>query len=131
MKYRHILLIDDDEDDGEIFVTALQVVSETVLCTVLHDAAEALDKLSGKKISPDVIFLDLNMPGMNGQQFLSEMKKGEALQSMPVIIFSTSSHPATVSITKSLGAQDFITKPNDFDALVAILRSFICGSPVK
>lgn len=130
MKYRKILLIDDDEEDGEIFVTALKEVSETVTCTVLYDAQQALDKLSSKVISPDVIFLDLNMPGMNGQQFLLAVKKEAALQTIPVIIFSTTTHLPTIQITKEFGAQDFITKPNNFDDLVNILTSFLQKNPV-
>ncbi|MDQ6608671.1 MAG: response regulator [Bacteroidota bacterium] len=131
MTYQDILLIDDDEEDGEIFLTALKAVSDTVTCTVLNNARQALDKLSSKAIRPDVIFLDLNMPGMNGQQFLLAVKKVIALQTIPVIIFSTTSHLATIQITKELGAQDFITKPNNFDDLVAILKLFLHKNAVE
>ncbi|MBC7827892.1 MAG: response regulator [Chitinophagaceae bacterium] len=125
MKYRHILLIDDDEDDGEIFVAALKVASAAVAYTVLDDATEALDQLSSKEIIPDVIFLDLNMPIMNGQQFLLEVKKNQGLQNIPVVIFSTTSHSPTIQLTKEFGAQDFITKPNNFDELVHVLKNFL------
>ncbi len=131
MKYQDILLIDDDEDDGEIFLTALKAVSDTVMCTIFNDGRKALDKLSSKIISPDVIFLDLNMPGMNGQQFLVAVKNEPTLQTIPVIIFSTTSHQATIQLTKELGAQDFITKPNNFDDLVSILTSFLHTNAVE
>lgn len=125
MGYKNILLIDDDEDDQEIFVNALQEISTSVLYSANNDAQQALHDLIAKKINPDVIFLDLNMPIMNGQQFLIEIKKIENLKHIPVIIFSTTSHIPTIQISKELGAHDFITKPNNFDSLINILKPLI------
>lgn len=125
MKYQNLLLVDDDEDDGEIFIAALKAVSGAVAYTVLTDATEALNQLSSKEIIPDVIFLDLNMPVMNGQQFLFEVKKNQRLQNIPVVIFSTTSHFPTIQLIKESGAHDFITKPNNFDELVYVLKNFL------
>jgi CheY-like chemotaxis protein len=121
MAYKNILLVDDDMDDQEIFLTAVSQLSDMVDCTALSDATDALHKLGTGDIEPDVIFLDLNMPVMNGQQFLTAIKKNTTLSAIPVIIFSTSSDPATIALTRQLGASDFITKPSTFDALVAAL----------
>jgi CheY-like chemotaxis protein len=120
--FTNLLLIDDDEDDHEIFLTAAAEVSPTIRCVAMFDAAEALQKLVARALRPEVIFLDLNMPGMNGQQFLTEIKKDVALRSLPVIIFSTSSQPRTIEAMKALGAHDFITKPGLFDELVHVLK---------
>ena len=125
MTYRNILLIDDDGDDHEIFMAALAKVSLDVKCIGYTNASKALHDLETGKITPDVIFLDLNMPIMNGQQFLVEIKKRLGLCDIPVVIFSTSSHPGTIQLTKELGAMDFITKPNKFDELIHILRTFL------
>ena len=125
MKYKNLLLIDDDEDDQDIFLTALANVSSDINCIFINSAHVALQKLINKELQPDIIFLDLNMPIMNGQQFLVEIKKIEVLKDIPVIIFSTSSHLITIQITKDLGAFDFITKPNKFDDLVSILRAVL------
>lgn len=125
MSYQHLLLIDDDDDDQEIFITALEKVSQSVNCITFNNAKEALEALIKKEIEPDVIFLDLNMPLMNGQQFLVEIKKIEALKKIPVIIFSTSSHSGTIELTKELGAHDFITKPDKFDDLINLLKPLI------
>jgi CheY-like chemotaxis protein len=125
MGYKKILLIDDDEDDQEIFLTAVEELSATVECIAMSDASQALAQLASKDLEPEVIFIDLNMPVMNGQQFLIEIKKKEELRSIPVIIFSTSSHPATIELTKEFGAHDFITKPDNFDRLVTILKPLI------
>ncbi len=125
MAYKNILLIDDDEDDQEIFLTAVEQVSKSTHCIALNGASEALNKLEKKELQPDVIFLDLNMPVMSGQQFLMEIKKNQALKEIPVIIFSTSSHQPTIQLTKTLGAFDFITKPGKYDELVKILTPLI------
>ena len=125
MKYKNILLIDDDTDDQDIFLTAVSEISDDVKCLALGNAAEALLQLESKDIFPDAIFLDLNMPVMSGQQFLIEIKKRTQLKNIPVIIFSTSSHYNTIKIMKDLGAHDFITKPNKFDLLVEILKPFL------
>lgn len=125
MTYKHILLIDDDEDDQEIFLVALGKVDKAVRCTPMDDAREALEMLKTTKISPDLIFLDLNLPVMNGQQFLSEIKKVETLWSIPVFILSTSSHLVTIELTKELGAEAFYTKPGNFQDLISIIRSVL------
>jgi len=125
MQYQNILLIDDDLEDQEIFNSALDEVSEELQCTALTNAKEALDQLNRKELTPDVIFLDLNMPLMTGQEFLKEIKRVDHLQSIPVIIFTTSSNAATIEQTKVLGASDFITKPSKFDLLVTILRTIL------
>lgn len=125
MKYEKILLIDDDIDDQEIFLTALNAIPEKITCDVRNNALTALQHLTAQQITPDLIFLDLNMPIMNGQQFLKEIKANDGLKHIPVIIFSTSSYIATVKETMDLGAHKFITKPNRFNELVAIVKSII------
>jgi len=123
MAYKHILLIDDDVEDQEIFKAALTIVSADIQCTSFTNAQDALDKLH--RINPDVIFLDLNMPIMSGQEFLTAMKNREHIQHIPVIIFSTSSNTGTIQQTKQLGATDFITKPDRFDKLIDLLKPII------
>lgn len=125
MRFKNLLLIDDDEEDQEIFMTATSSISNSIECVAVSDASKALQRLSVKELNPDVIFLDLNMPVMNGQQFLAEIKKRDSLRDIPVIIFSTSSQPSTIQAMKNLGAHDFITKPGLFDELVSILKPIL------
>jgi CheY-like chemotaxis protein len=125
MAYKNLLLIDDDEDDQEIFLTALEKVNQSIHCIALDSAVEAMQKLENGQINPDLIFLDLNMPIMNGQQFLVEIKKEESLKNIPVIILSTSSHKATIELTKELGAIDFFSKPDKFEDYISLLSSVI------
>lgn len=123
MLYRNILLIDDDEDDHEIFLSALENVSDSVNCVTLSNAVIALKKLTSNELQADLIFLDLNMPLMNGQEFLAEIKSRQDLQEIPVIMLSTSASHSTAQQSKDLGAADFITKPDSYDELVRILKT--------
>jgi CheY-like chemotaxis protein len=128
MRYRNILLVDDDEEDQEIFNAALTIASGEANCMAVTNAIEAFDKLARKELEPDVIFLDVNMPLMNGLELLKKIKSTEHLNTIHVIMFSTSSNPATISAAKELGAVSFITKPNRFDDLVNILKPLISHS---
>lgn len=125
MKYRNLVLIDDDEDDTEIFLLALKQIPAPTNCVTFDNASEALLKLEAKEVVPDLIFLDLNMPVMPGQQFLIEIKKKAELQTIPIIVFSTSSNTQTIELMKDLGAQDFITKPPSYNQLVALLKPLL------
>lgn len=125
MRHATILLVDDDEDDQEFFFAALEQLSYPGIFKPVSSAIEALKLLKGGQVIPDLIFLDLNMPIMNGQQFLKEIKNTENVQHIPVIIFSTSSNPQTIQQTKELGAHDFITKPDKFEELVHKLKPMI------
>jgi CheY-like chemotaxis protein len=123
--YSSILLIDDDEDDQEIFLAAVEEISTSATCIAYNNARIALQKLENSEISVDIIFLDLNMPIMNGTQFLIAFMKNDRLRKIPVIVLSTSSQPLAIHEAKSLGATDFITKPADYLQLKNILFTIL------
>ncbi len=120
--FSHVLLIDDDADDREIFASAISRISGVGKFTEFSCPVEALQALTAKKLVPDIIFLDLNMPKMNGHEFLARIKSDENLREIPVIIFSTSGNFRNVKASMDLGATDYITKPYRFDELVIILN---------
>jgi CheY-like chemotaxis protein len=117
-------LIDDDTDDQEIFSLALKEVSEDYTCEVSSDGYEALHHLIHARQLPDYIFLDLNMPRMNGKECLAELKKVDRLRQIPVVIYSTSSFQHDINETRALGAAAFITKPFSVDELTRTLHHF-------
>jgi CheY-like chemotaxis protein len=115
---RSILLVDDDDDDRSLFKEAVNVLDKSIQCWTAVDGQQALDVLMLELVmTPDVIFLDLNMPKMNGMEFLKMIKSHRSFKKIPVIIYSTSSNPDDIRKTKELGATDFVTKPSDFDEL--------------
>ncbi len=112
------LLIDDDQDDQEIFALAAKKVGTPINCAFADDGSDALRKLQqDDTFTPQYIFLDLNMPGINGRQCLTELKKINRLKHTPIIIYSTSSESRDILETKQLGASGFITKPTLVSAL--------------
>ncbi len=119
-------IADDDPDDQELFLEALQLIDNFSDCVTAFNGQEALQKLlHGMKQLPDFIFLDLNMPGMNGKQCLAEIKKHTALQHIPVIIYSTSSDNKDIEETLQYGAAYYLQKPSRFDDLLVSLKKII------
>jgi CheY-like chemotaxis protein len=116
-----ILIIDDDIDDQEILITAIQELDAALICCTALNGKDALEKLMSKEVMPRLIFLDLNMPAMNGFQFLEHVKGSNELSQIPIVVFSTSSNPDDVQQTKKLGAIDFFTKPTSFLKLKQLL----------
>ena len=126
MHYKQVFLIDDDIDDQELFISALGNIDQNVDCQVACNGLEAMGKLTNMEVRPNLIFLDLNMPLMNGHEFLQKMKKDDSLKHIPVFVFTTSSNPRTIEEVIELGARKFITKPNSFSELVLLLRPIVC-----
>jgi len=124
-KKRTFFIVDDDIDDQDLFIEAVNEVDGSIECFSASDCEQALDLLKNRKIGmPDMIFLDLNMPRLNGKQCLAELKKEAHLRDIPVIIYSTSSEKRDIEETSRLGAAHFLTKPNKFEELCKAL-SFV------
>jgi len=118
---KRFLLIDDDTDDRELFSEALATIDPVIICDQATDGAEALTRLRNAAIEPDIIFLDINMPVMNGWQFLSKLKNEDNYKHIPVIIYSTSANVKDRRIADEMGALCFITKPHAFRILQSLL----------
>jgi CheY-like chemotaxis protein len=125
MLAKRFFLIDDDQDDHEILIAALQEIDGSIICHTALTGEDGLHKLDSQSFRPDLIFLDLNMPGMNGFDVLKELKKSIRLKNIPVVIFSTSSNPKDIKETESLGAHTFITKPSQYADLRDLLKSLL------
>ena len=124
--YKNFFIADDDPDDQELFIEALHEVDELCVCVTAFDGLEALGKLFGSKLYiPDIIFLDLNMPRMNGKECLAEIKKNSLLKEVPVIIYSTSADKKDMIEAMQLGAVFFLQKPNRFEELSLALKHII------
>lgn len=123
-KYTSVLLIDDDIDDRMIFGEVLKELAPDIIYQEATNGEDALTKLSTHPI-PDLIFLDLNMPRVDGKQFLAEIQQLDHLKHIPVIIYTTSSHESDKKETRELGAAYFLTKPNSLHELTHILTNIL------
>lgn len=118
------LIAEDDVDDQEIFSIAISELKGSYDCTYTLNGIETLERLKDNTLLPHYIFLDLNMPRMNGIQCLEEIKKQDHLLHIPVVIYSTSSGQSFIDDALRHGAVSFITKPSRISDLVTILNEF-------
>jgi CheY-like chemotaxis protein len=122
--YKIILLADDDPEDAEMFSLVLDDVDPSVKFSHVDNGLGVFDYLQEKKNpTPDLIFLDINMPEMSGWQCLSLLKENPVTKNIPVMMYSTSSHPKDRQTAFELGATAFITKPSDYKGLQTIVLS--------
>jgi len=126
-----IMIVDDDIDDRDFFSEAVAELAIPTDCLTSFNGENALILLrNGGDRLPDCIFLDLNMPKMDGRIFLVELKKDEKLKNIPVVMYSTSSHQKDIDETRALGAIFFVTKPTEFKKLLQTI-SFVMNSDWK
>jgi CheY-like chemotaxis protein len=122
-----VLLADDDVDDFEVFKEALNEADCSAVLYRVIDGTEIFLYLDHpENPRPDIIFLDLNMPIMSGWQCLAKLKNTPGLESIPVIMYTTSSHFRDLEIAKDLGAHGLITKPSNPYILTRVLQRVIC-----
>ena len=118
-----ILLADDDKDDRELFEEAITEISPHITIRLVEDGFQLMDILKDVNTPvPDILFLDLNMPGMSGKQCLSEIKKDPRLNKLPVVIYSTSSLINDIKDTHSIGANLYIKKPDSFKLAISLIK---------
>lgn len=123
-----ILLVEDEPADANLVRVALR--ENKVLCNLHHvlDGIEALgflrrqDEAYRAAPKPDMILLDLNMPRMNGREFLAAVKADAELQAIPVVVLTTSDVERDVVASYQLGAAGYITKPVDMEQFIAAIR---------
>jgi len=112
-----LLYVDDDADDLDLLQDFVQTIDPTIQCVLFQKASEALIFLNNTPTLPDFIFLDINMPQMNGKQCLQEIRKSNELKHLPVIMYTTSSEEKEIKECYKLGATDFLMKPNNISEL--------------
>ena len=123
-----ILLVDDDPADVMLTTRQLQASKVRNHVHAVTDGREALSFLRGEDQHadaprPDVILLDLNMPVMDGHEFLRQMKADDELQSIPVVVLTTSDEEADILRSYELHANAFVTKPVGLEEMGRVVRA--------
>jgi CheY-like chemotaxis protein len=137
----HIMLIEDSRTDAKIIERALREGEVPHRLTVIPDGGQALDYLHGlldesadPKQEPDLILLDLNLPGIDGHQVLSQIKSHPQLRILPVVVLTTSVRDEDVIQTYQAGVNTYIPKPAEYDRyreVVAALRTYWLETALK
>jgi DNA-binding response OmpR family regulator len=118
----HIFLAEDDQDDKEFFGLALNKVNSTALLTVASNGAEALEYFRRPHKPPHFIFLDINMPLVDGFECLKQIRLVHPPESLPVIMLSTSGAHHMIERSFIHGASFYLQKPNHLDELAGHIR---------
>ena len=119
-KYKHLLLVEDEEGDREFFLHALEKTAPETVCHVATDGRDAV-KMLPRLTMPELIFLDLHMPRMSGYEFLEWIKADEKYSKIPVVVLSSTI--SEVERCMELGAALVFGKPSSPQTLQTILST--------
>lgn len=125
-----LVMVDDDEDDCLLVQEALKDACISCKFHCVPSGNDLLDYLlrqgryNGPEMAPrpDLILLDLNMPGMSGRQVLKRVKADTRFRAIPVIILTTSRELEDIKVCYDMGANSYITKHSSFDGLLSSIR---------
>jgi CheY-like chemotaxis protein len=123
-----ILLVEDSPSDTELTVEALAGAKVLNRLSIVEDGVKAMEFLRRQGAyanapRPDLIMLDLNLPRKDGREVLAEIKADKTLQTIPVVILTTSQAEQDVLHAYSLHANCYITKPVDFRQFLGVVEA--------
>lgn len=123
-----IILIEDDSEDFEMIMELMKQSDLNISVSVFKNGVEALTYLLSNEVyrttnKPDLVLLDLNMPKMNGLEFIENIKKDEVLRLIPVIILTSSADNEDVWKSYYLGASCYIVKPVGIEKFQNIIKA--------
>jgi CheY-like chemotaxis protein len=116
-----VYLIEDDPDHIILITRALRDTEHVVQTHPFSDPQEALDALHAAERLPDLILLDINMPGLSGFDVLKKLKDDRRLARIPVVMLTSSELSSDVAKAYELGASGYISKPSYMHDIRAIL----------
>ena len=118
---RIILVADDDIDDQSMISGSFQDMDHNCLVEIVSDGMQAIKRLENTSLQqPCLVVLDLNMPVLNGMETLTRIRQQPSLQSIPIVVFTTSDSNESRKQSITLGAMDYLVKPNDYAGLMDV-----------
>ncbi|MGB8212588.1 MAG: response regulator [Anaerolineales bacterium] len=129
-KLAHILLVEDSRMDVELTLDAFHEAKLLNAIHVASDGQEALDYLFGRgKYAdrnvfplPNLILLDLKLPGIDGFEVLRQIKSTPILKRLPVVILTSSKEEGDRALSYDQGANSYLVKPVSFDGFLGVVR---------
>jgi len=126
-----ILLVDDNANDIELTLDAFKEARLANAVDVVRTGSDAIDRLFGRtrrpdgrrEPLPDLILLDLKMPGLDGFEVLRQIKSAPILRRIPLIILTSSREEGDRAMSYDTGANSYLVKPVSFDGMLTVVRS--------
>ena len=129
-----ILFIDDDSEDLDMYQEVVRYINASdyfadrdkkIDCHTASTCKNIIERISALPDKPDIIFLDINMPGIGGKECLIVLKTQPEYSAIPIVMLSTTCPTQEITDFKNCGALDCIQKPNNFNSLVKIFSKYI------
>ena len=117
-----VYYIEDDKDDQDIFKSVLKEVDEHISLVIFDGGEEFLNSIKKTKSLPDVVFLDLYMPIIDGFSCLKELKNTPRYKDIPVIIYSSEFDKNKIDTVMKIGVNGYIIKPYNYKNLKSSLE---------
>jgi CheY-like chemotaxis protein len=118
-----ILLVEDDDVDAITTKRALKEIKVSNELVHKLDGEDGIEFLKNTKTKPCLILLDLNMPKMNGFEFLRAVKSDDSIKKIPVVVLTTSDTDQNILESYELGVAGYITKPVDYRQFVETIKT--------
>ena len=115
-----VWVVDDDEDDRLFICSAFQRTKKPIQVRILSDGDQLIPQLANCAELPRLILLDINMSRQNGFETLQQVRSTPTFAHLPVVMFTTSSDSADRQRSLALGANQYLTKPSQYDQLIAL-----------
>ncbi|HWD42021.1 MAG TPA: response regulator [Fimbriimonas sp.] len=119
---RPVLLVEDNPDDERLALVGLKKAGVKNQVDIARDGEEALALVQGQADGFSLILLDLKLPKIGGLDVLAHIKDAYGQSSPPIVVFTSSDEPIDISRSRQLGANEFVTKPIDFNEYVEAIR---------
>ncbi|MDP6356422.1 MAG: response regulator [Planctomycetota bacterium] len=122
-----VLMVEDSPTDAELAELAIQDAKVQIAMDIVEDGFQAMAYLRNEgnyadRPTPNLVILDLNLPGKDGREVLEEIRSDENLTHLPVVILTTSEDERDIYEAYKQHVNAFITKPVDFDQLVKVIK---------
>jgi CheY-like chemotaxis protein len=125
MPYKNIWLIDDDYEDVEIFMEAINSLQRDIFFSYYTDPVKAFEALTISEKLPDLLFIDINMPRLNGLDLLIKLRQHIGLRDIGVILISSPNEAVIRNLAPGSEIGKYITKPNSYSELVTQLDQIL------
>jgi two-component system, response regulator len=119
-----VLLVEDSEDDVLIVQRAFKTLELPHDLVAVTTGEDALERLEHGDLRPDLVLLDLNLPGLSGFEVLRRIRNSQSLRAVPVTVLSASDRDRDVQEAYEAGANHYLVKPIRFEQFLIVLRQW-------